>query len=192
MLPQTPLLCSPEEDNPFGKGMSHHDLMKGLRQCNNNLSIPQPDVMGWYPGKVTGHITLWLGRPWLGCVTGCTHACTHKADGGKKITTFHLGVLPEWSQVGPDGEIMRRGWRSVLAKVIKSGAATKRTVHRIFKCNLDYDDWDGYCDKCRAEGKFEKADTASKLCDLHEMARKTYVAAKQQQAEVSDQMRRLV
>ena len=160
MLPNTYMLGAPTDaDNPFGEPLSAHALLKGLRLCNVNLHAPLPDAYDtWFPGKAQGMTALWLGQP--------------STPGSKKICAFHLGIMPEFTQIGPDGEILRRGWRSVLRKVITARAATKRTVNRVFKIDIDTDGEDPSCSRCRMEGRTTKADSAGNLCTLHANVKK--------------------
>lgn len=160
MLPNTYMLGAPTDaDNPFGNPMSATDLLKGLRMCNVNLHAPLPDAYGtWFPGKSAGMTSLWLGQPSM--------------PESKKICAFHLGIIPEFTQVGPDGEILRRGWRAVLRKAIGARAVTKRAVNRVFKIDIDTDGDDPSCTHCRIEGRLTKADSAGNLCSLHANVKK--------------------
>lgn len=163
-LKQTYLLSAPSDaDNPLGVTMTSQDLIKGLRRCNAKLSVPDPSVFPWYPLKASGHTTLWYGEPFK----------------GRKITVFRLGPIPEWTQIGPDGLIIARGWRSVLSRVIRSRAVSKHTIEHVFKINMDVCEQDDACPQCRREGLgIVLATSASGMCDTHDHALKQIQKAK--------------
>ncbi len=150
MLPKTYLMTAPVggDINPFGEAMRHLDLVKGLRQCNPKIRCPTHEI------DVT---TLWLGEP--------------HAQGSRFLLALPHGLIPEFTQL--EGKLMfQRGWRAVIDKLVNSHVILKATANRIFKINLDYDGWDGYCIACRKDSIFMKATAASKLCDDCEFVRK--------------------
>lgn len=158
MLPNTSLLVAPSDAiDPFGKGISHFDLIKGLRRVCPQLVIPDPSTWeGWYPGKDFGMTSIWLGYP--------------QAKGSLKVCSFHLGQIPEFTQATPNG-ILRRGWRSILWKVTNLHLATKHALEREFRVSLDYDGKDRVCGECQMDGLKEPSNHPSGLCDNHEIAR---------------------
>ena len=174
----TYLLTAPSDAaDALGQTMTSHDLVKGLRQCNNNLTIPDPSVFPWYPGQANGHTSLWLGEPFR----------------GRKITVFRLGAIPEWTQVDPRGIIIERGWRAVLIKAIRSRVVTKAQVERVFRISMDIVGYDNCCQQCRREGLgFVKANGVSGLCDTHDHAWKQIEKAKRQKKEAPLAIRDLV
>ena len=149
----TYLLTAPSDAvDALGVTMMSSDLIKGLRNCNNNLTVPDPSVFPWYPGQANGHTSMWLGEPFK----------------GKKITVFRLGAIPEWTQLDPNGMIIERGWRSVLSKVIRSKAVTKASVERVFRLSMDIAGPDNCCPQCRREGLgFVTPNGKSGMCDTH-------------------------
>lgn len=153
-LPSTYLLTAPSDsEDTLGMTMTSTDLVKGLRMCNPNLTVPDPSVFPWYPLQANGHTTLWLGEPFK----------------GKKITVFRLGAIPEWTQVDPQGLIIARGWRSVLSRVIRTKCATQAAIERVFKISMEIVGVDNSCPQCRREGKgLVKATSATGMCDTHD------------------------
>lgn len=148
------LLAAPSEgDDALGHGMHHNDFMRRVRVCNPNLTIPDPSVHTWYPGKAAGQTAIWLGEPLK----------------GKKITTFHLGIIPEWTQIDPQGLIIRRGWRSVLQRLIARRCITKLAAERAFHITLDLGKPSDICQQCLREGRGRvPTKAASRLCDTHD------------------------
>jgi hypothetical protein len=182
-LPRTYLMTPPAgAADPFGAGMSPRDLVRGLRQCNPGLCIPLPEHYdGWYPGKGAGQTCIWWGKP---------PTKVEKTD-ALKITSFWLDVIPEFTQLGAKGKIIRRGWRSILEKCIKSGAITAPQVERVFKIRLDYDGKDKLCPTCLRRGQRNKATGASGLCDMDEQVRKFTRIARAAKEEMQWQRRSL-
>lgn len=156
--------------------MSSSDLIKGLKMCNRNVTVPEPahyESMGWhYPGMKDGQTSIWLGRPPTRedaasvDITLQMHQ-RRKRTHGRKVCAFHLGWVPEWTQLSPEGTVIRRGVRDILERFIKAGGASRQRVERIFKTYLDYDGDDGSCVKCRRRGKrVPYTSSHTKLCDF--------------------------
>lgn len=165
--PKNIMMVPPVGDpDPLGNGMHSRDLIKGLRDLNTNLCIPDPSIWtSWYDGKDWGMTSVWDGNP--------------QQEGVQKIVSFHVGLVPEWTQVAPEGGIIRRGWRSVLDKCIRAGVVSRGAVERKFRVNLDYTKPSPACSTCLADGLTESTDNASGLCDDHEIARDNALKAKQ-------------
>ena len=161
MLPRNYLLTAPlDAATAFGVGMQHDVLVKGLRECNLNVSVPLPDSYPhWYPGKANGQTTIWIGPPFEAT--------------SRKVCAFHIGEIPEFTQVDDKGNIIRRGWRAILEKCIKAGVASKRRIESKFSVILDYAGPDRACWKCRMSGKIRRATCPGPLCDLHSEVQKT-------------------
>lgn len=137
------------EKNPFGSAMTGIDLVKGLRQANPKVYVPEPR-----PGN-EGHTCIYLGDPSF-----------HRV-----ICAFQYTFIPEWSQVHPQGYIMQRGWRDILRRCVKHGVASQATLERIFKVNLDLTPAEPLCQRCLMDSKITSNVHASGLCSLHESAR---------------------
>lgn len=159
MLPNTYLLCAPNDEDPLGVGMSSKRLISGLRNCNANIIAPTPDMFDcWYPGREFKMTCAWLGRP--------------SAPGSLKLFAFKMGVLPEHTQLEPGGKIINLGWRALLSKAVASGAVTRRAVEREFKVTLEREGKDKLCPPCMKMGKQVKATSAGNVCDFHHFLNK--------------------
>jgi hypothetical protein len=157
-IPRTPILCAPSNAiSPLGTGMPSSDLIKGLRVLNPRIYIPMPEhYREWYPGQRAGQTCIWLGHP--------------AAEGSDKICAFHLGMIPEWTQVGPDKVMIARGWRSILDLCIRRRVAAKRAVERVFNVRMDIDGKDGLCRICRKDGLKSPVDGKADVCVAHRHA----------------------
>lgn len=170
MLPNTPLLVAPSDlADPFGKGMHHADLIKGIRRVCPSLCIPDPSSwQGWYPGKDLGMTSIWTGTP--------------QAEGVAKVCSFHLGWVPEFTQTSPAG-IIRKGWRQILMRLVGMRLATKHQLEKEFKCDLTHDGKDVVCPECQMDGLREKATHASGLCDQHQLAKEHVTQYQERKAQ---------
>lgn len=158
------LLTAPAgEKNPFGTPMHSTELIRGLQRVDPRVCVPMPrDPKLWL--KSVQHLggdgstdmtCIWIGDP----------------KHGQKVAAFHLGQIPEWTQVAPDGRILRRGWRNILQRCEKAGIGSRRQLEAEFKVNLDVGPPDQSCQRCRADGKLTFNVHASGLCTPHENAR---------------------
>ena len=163
------LLTAPSDAvDALGVTMTSVDLIKGLRQCNANLTVPDPSVFPWYPLQMNGHTSMWIGEPFK----------------GRKITVLRLGAIPEWTQLDPTGLIIELGWRRILTKAIRAKAVTKRQIERVFKISMDVDGASGYCQQCRREGLgFVKSNSKSGMCDTHAHAYGQVSSARRQKKD---------
>lgn len=171
MLPKTYLLAAPiGMDDAFGRGMLHGDFVKKLKSCNHRIEIPLPESCPWwYPGKQAGMTSIWVGEPFKGT--------------SKKICAFHLGMIPEFTQIDDQGNIMRRGWRAILSKVARSKAVSKTKLERVFNATLDYDGFDGACVRCRREGTIKRGSPKDGLCNFHREIEMTSITAQEVKKE---------
>lgn len=152
MLPKSYLLTAPSDlENTFGNPLHSTDLVKGLRRINPQLCVPLPEHYRWYPGQKMGMTTLWLGMP----------------GEGKKISAFRLGPIPEFTQLGPTGQLVSKGWRQIMLRCMDAKVVTARQLEREFKVVLETDGRDGTCTKCRKEGRLIAATSDHRLCDIH-------------------------
>lgn len=161
--------------NPFGQTLMSADIIKGLRRINSNIVVPLPEHYNhWYPYQKEGATCLWLGRP----------------GEGQKITAFHLGAVPEWTLVGKDpgakdARILKKGWRAIFDRVIKSRAASRRQIEREFRVSLVYQGKERICPRCFKEGVRRASDSAGLLCYSHERARKSAMRMREQKKEAA-------
>ncbi len=170
LLPKTSLLQAPfDMKNTFGEGMTSDDLIKGLRIANPSISVPVPDAYGWYPGKALGMTSIWCGPP--------------SEAGGRKICAFHLGMVPEFTQVDSEGELTRRGWRSIFQKVLRLKVISKARLEQVFKVNLSVGGKEKACSKCREENIINSNIKTSGLCDSHNAISEAVKLSKRIKAE---------
>lgn len=155
-------------ENQLGRTILSADIISKLHKINPSICVPQPDSFGWYPGKSAGMTCLWNGQP----------------NFGRKISAIHLGAVPEFTQISPEGGIIVMGWRRIFARVVKSGAATKRQIEHAFRVQLDTDGSDGLCRNCVREGFKNKHNGGALLmCDVHEATIKVVERARENQRE---------
>lgn len=159
-IPKTYLFVAPEgAPDPVGRGIPFGTIVKGLKKLNSRISVWEqfPDGL-WYPGKQSGKTCLWLGP------AGCDEN-THSV----KISAINTGIVPEFTQLGADGRIKMKGWRTIFEKVIKSGAATRAQIEAKFKVDLTIWGEDLLCKPCAKMGRRRAHNQgARKLCRWHE------------------------
>ncbi len=153
----------------LGRAIPSHDLVKGLQRINPRIKAWQQYPAGvFYPGKnhedqkgnviAQGVTTLWIGDE-----PGGPRA--------RKITAYTPGPIPEWTQIGPFGDLIAKGWRAIFAKVVRTGAATHRQIEREFKLSLTVDGKEKkLCPRCIRESGARRRNNggARGLCTFHE------------------------
>ncbi len=178
--PNTMLLGSPSvNDDPFGTPIISSDMVSGLRKINPDIYSQEQHTWGlWYPGKARGITTLWVAS----------------SDGtSRKISAYNYGAIPEFTQIGPHGDIIAKGWRAIFEKVVRCKAASRKAIEKKFRVNLELGDPDTvYCGKCRISGQFVKSENASGLCYMHELTRKDVLRWQQRKAQMRERLRRII
>lgn len=178
-LPSTYLSQAPlNVDNQLGKCMSSSELLKKLKRCNKQLVAPTPEQvraegLEFAGGHLEGQTSLYWGQPATkGHFTNAVLNSTKPHHKGLKIVSFVLGpAIPEFTQFNiSTGEIVQKGWREILRRVVMSGAATKEKVEKVFKVSLDYGGQENVCLACSKKGLRTKANGRKNLCVDHEMA----------------------
>lgn len=156
MVPDTYLLVAPDKAaNVLGTGITSSDMVRGLRRLNNNLAVPEPDAYGWYPGKAAGMTCLWYGEP--------------SKPGSVKVCAFHLGEIPEFTQIAPGGDIIVKGWREIFRRVIDRTPIRQSSLERAFRVNLSRSGDINLCIQCTKEGVREPHNGGRRhLCDFHD------------------------
>lgn len=155
--PETHLYCAPSRvEDTFGNSLTSKQIIDGLHTLNHKINAPDPEHYDWYPLKkseclnvIFSHTSLWLGPPHTGI----------------KITAFPLGTIPEYSQLGPNGQLIVKGYRAIFEKCIQSGFVKRKAVEQHFGIVLSYDGTDGSCPQCRKEGNITGAAHLSGLCE---------------------------
>ena len=180
-LPKTYLCQAPQSiDNQLGRCISSTDLIKKLKKCNKQLTVPTPEQyesQGWQfsPAHIEGQTSLWWGNPpGQGDIDRNSTKANRQA---KKIVSFVLGPnIPEFTQFNSQtGLIEQKGWREIIRRVVMSGAASKEKVHKVFKVDLDYEGQERVCAACAKKGlRTKTTGGAAALCVDHEMATMGY------------------
>jgi hypothetical protein len=134
--------------------MTGHALIKGLRKINPKIRVPSPQDRYRTP-QFKGIVGIYLGEP--------------GAPGSRYITAFHLGSVPEWTQLDENGALIQKGWRAVFEKVVRARAATVAQIERAFRVSLYYVDERLLCSYCLRRGDRNLHNGgAMKMCDFDE------------------------
>lgn len=162
-VPHTYLLVPPpgEAEDFFGRGIHSSDVVARLKKINPRIVTNEPVDAGRTliptARALPGITCLWLGE------AGGT---------AQKITSMRIGVLPEYTQLGPDGLEVCKGWRAIFEKVIKSGAARREQIERAFGVTLALMPETLLCRECLRRGKRRKNNGGvHQNCKFHENAR---------------------
>ena len=171
MIPRAAVMCAPDRAfDQLGTGMPSTDLIRGIKMLNARVVIPEPDhYREWYPGKKSGQTCIWIGPPGLAT--------------SKKICAFHLGMIPEWTQIAPcnlctmlgtrcahAGTMMARGWRSILDLCIRRRVASRAAIERTFRVSMNIGGKDTLCRICRKDGLRSPVDGKADVCEVHRNA----------------------
>lgn len=156
-VPGTHILVAPSgEKDLIGRGIQASELIRKLRTLNPRIYCPdirdEKHIASWH-----GVTSLWLGEP---------------GANGRPICGIRLGLIPEWTQIDPDGILITKGWRAIFDKIIKARAVTQAQVEKAFAVTLGVERQDaGLCPKCTREGKREVGNGGARgMCDLHDGA----------------------
>ena len=156
--------------------MPTSEFLRKLRLINSNFCAPNDSIFPYIVqnAKVVG---LYLGDPSfdIGRTTKDKHA--------KFICSMPADFIPEFTQIGPKGVIVARGWRSVLAKIMSERLAPVAALEAVFASSMSRDGRDAACPRCRKEGQITKGEGASGLCSLHEYTRTTMAEAERSKRE---------
>jgi hypothetical protein len=171
MLPRTAVMCAPDRAfDQLGTGMPSSDLICGLKLLNSRVVIPLPEHYAeWYPGKRAGQTCIWLGPP------------GHPKS--SKICAFHLGMIPEWTQIAPGAVMIARGWRSILDLCIRRRVASKAAIERVFRVNMDVGGKDTLCRICRKDGLRSPVDGKADVCEAHRNAQMDLAVSRERKKE---------
>jgi hypothetical protein len=155
--PKTYLLTPPKgSEDLFGSAMSSHNMLTRLKRINPRIWVEENYPEGvWFPGKASGLTCMWYGE-------------AQNKEHSKKITGFVPGMIPEYTQLNPNGHIMNLGWRRILEKVISSGACRRAHLENAFGITLDlHEETDGWCHDCLQAGKRIPSTGAHNRCHFH-------------------------
>ena len=156
-IPQTYLLTAPNDKDPFGRGISSNDMLRKLKKINPKI---------WAATTYPRHIS----APSIGIAGGST--CLWVGTSGdtvssRKITGFTTGMIPEFTQLDADGNIIALGWRRIFAKAIGKRAVRAVDVENAFNVTMDIEGTDDLCISCRKAGKIVPATSKNHQCDFH-------------------------
>jgi len=84
----------------------------------------------------------------------------------RKISAISIGVIPEFTQLDPNGMVVALGWRRILEKAIKNGRMNRAKIEKAFGRTLDISGSSGQCYSCKKVGKNVKADSGDQ-CNFH-------------------------
>ena len=178
-VPRTYLLTAPSDSfNTFGQGKSSADMILKLKKINPRVWVESEyasNTFGiWSPGDRLGITCLWVGFP--GSKTQ-----------SRKISGYKPGVLPEFTQLDPAGQIITLGWRRILEKAVQRGAARQVDVEKAFGVTLDIKEGaeDGYCPDCAMKGHKVKARSSGNLCNFHAGLVKQVEQSRQQKRDLA-------
>lgn len=176
MIAKSYLLTAPAEASDLlGQTMTSGDIITKLKAINPEITVWEQYAEGlWWPGKDWADTdwgvktSLWIGPP--------------GEETSQKITAINLGAVPEFTQIGPDGRTIVKGWRQIFEKVIKSGACSRISLERAFGVTLAYVEGTTLlCHACLRQGKRRRHNGGMlRLCKLHEQVVKAcreYLAA---------------
>ena len=157
-MPRTYILCAPSDaTDPLGRVLTHIEILRRLRILNPLITAPLNAN-----ALAVAKTALWLGDP--------------ATPGNIPICAMPIGVVPEFTQIAPNGTLIARGWRSVLDRVIKRRAATRGQLERAFGYISEADGLDKNCVKCRKLGNTVRATSHGGLCNVHSDLMKQVVA----------------
>lgn len=148
----------------MGKVYPTGELLTKLRRVNAQLHAPSDGI---FPYLVQGAriVGLYWGDP------ANVDWTTGQRKQVKFICSMPADFVPEFTQVGPQGVIIAKGWRAVLEKTMKAGAATRAALELEFGTTLAREDRDVACPRCRENGQVVRGEGASGLCAHHEYVR---------------------
>ena len=156
-IPKTYLLTAPNDKDPFGRGITSNDMLQKLKKINPSIwmatSYPR-HVVAPSIGIEGGSTCLWVGP--IG-----------DSETSKKITGFTTGVIPEFTQLDMDGNIIALGWRRIFEKCIRRKAVRSVDVENAFNVTMDVEGTDDLCISCRKAGKIVPATSKNHQCDFH-------------------------
>lgn len=85
----------------------------------------------------------------------------------RKISSIPIGMIPEFTQLGPKGEVVALGWRRIFSKVRQVAKIPQAHIENAFGVSLEVQGSDGFCWSCKKVGKLVKATSKGQQCDFH-------------------------
>jgi len=176
--PRTHLLTAPADVGmcAFGQVIHSNDLIRKLKRINPRVYHWQAsaNLKASWDGESKGSTCLWISR-----------------GGGKadKITAFGVGPIPEFSQIGPEGLVIVKGWKAIFERCISCRVTTRNRIEQVFGVSLDYHEkTDATCISCLKErGSIVKTSAPGALCFNHQGVRDAVDTVQDRQGETSYQ-----
>jgi hypothetical protein len=167
-VPQSYLLTAPSESGDvLGRGIPSHKIVSGLKKIDPRI----------WTSKIFGEDTcLWVGPE-------------NNAAASRKISSMPIGMIPEFTQLGPEGTVIALGWRRIFEKAMQVAGLNRGHVESAFGVTLTTEGRDGYCWSCKKQGKLTKATSKGQQCDFHRQVLDTAYRARQQKADEKEKRR---
>ena len=156
--PNSYLLTAPAGSGDLlGRGIPASKIIGGLKKIDKRI----------WTTKLFGEETcLWFG--------GHSNKLA-----SKKISSIAIGVVPEFTQLGPGGEVIALGWRRLFEKCIKVAKIKRAYIENAFSITLDISGEDGFCFSCKKAGKLNRATSKGTQCSMHRQVLDTVAKVKQ-------------
>ncbi len=173
--PSTYLHTAPSgtSQDSLGNAIDAREMIKKLQKLNSAISFQQQFGDVWYPGKANGGTCMWIGEP--GGVS-------------RKVTAFNMGMIPEFTVLAGDGNIILKGWRAIFERVIRIAHVKRADIERAFSITLEAGEEDRVCQQCiRSNGRVVKVYGKDLLCNFHLGVRRIVTTELDRQGEVTYQ-----
>ena len=108
----------------------------------------------------------------------------------RKISAIPIGIIPEFTQLDPNGKILALGWRRILEKCVSAGRMNRAKIEKAFGKTLDVSGPSGQCISCKKLGKDVPANGKGSQCDFHRNVLSQAYRARQQKDEELYQRRK--
>ena len=168
-VPDTYLLTAPNTTGDlFGQAMPSHNLIQTLKKVDRRV---------WTDSVLYGPPTcLWIGEH-------------QNKKASRKMSSIPTGVIPEFTQLAPEGMIVALGWRRILEKCIRYGRMDRAALEKAFGRTLDVGGEGKNCRSCKQLGQDVKANGKGAQCDFHSNLIKKVWQERQEKDELAYQRR---
>lgn len=161
-VPNSYLLTAPiGSGDLLGRGIPATKIVRELKRIDKRV---------WASTRYGMDACLWVG----------VHG---NVDNSKKISSIPFGVVPEFTQLGPTGDVIALGWRRIFEKCVKFGRIESAHIENAFKISMDKKGEDGFCFSCKKTGKLTRADSKGAQCSMHRQVLDTVAKATQAKAD---------
>ena len=167
-VPNSYLLTAPEGSGDLlGRGIPSRTLLDGLKKVDKRI---------WTTSLFGEETCIWRGE-------------AGNKENSKKLSSVPIGVVPEFTQLTPDGLVFALGWRRILEKCVNFGGLNRGHVENAIGVTLTVEGHDGFCWSCKKAGKLVKATSKGQQCDMHRQILDTVKRAAQDKADKKSQRR---